>query len=122
VVFTVSGTAPVSGFSGAERRLDAAILAAKRDELVADCEPIQHWTLHDLRRTAATGMAQLNIAPHVVDKILNHVSGTIRGVAAVYNRFKYIEERKAALDAWGRLVESLVRPTASNVVQIAAGR
>jgi hypothetical protein len=50
--------------------------------------------LHDLRRTAATGMARLNIAPHVVDRILNHVSGTICGAAAVYNRHAYTEERK----------------------------
>jgi hypothetical protein len=44
---------------------------------------------------------RLNIAPHVVDCILNHVSGTIRGVAAVYNRHPYLDERKAALEAWG---------------------
>ena len=48
---------------------------------------IPNWTLHDLRRTATTGMARLNFPPHVVDKILNHSSGTIRGVAAIYNRF-----------------------------------
>jgi integrase len=68
------------------------------------------WTLHDLRRTAATRMAKLNVPPHVVDRILNHVSGTIRGVAAVYNRHGYLEERKAALEGWGRHVEDLVRP------------
>jgi hypothetical protein len=78
--------------------------------------------LHDLRRTAATGMARLNIAPHVVDRILNHVSGTIRGVAAVYNRHAYLEERKAALDAWGRYVESLVRPGSANVVPFMTAR
>ncbi len=59
------------------------------------------WTLHDLRRTATTGMARLGIAPHVADKVLNHTAGTIRGVAAVYNRFEYLDERRAALDAWG---------------------
>ena len=119
-VFTVSGAAPVAGFSGAKRRVDAAMLAAKREELGADCEPIPHWTLHDLRRTAATGMAQLNIAPHVVDKVLNHVSGTIRGVAAVYNRFEYLEERRAALEAWGRYVENLVSPAPANVIALTA--
>ena len=67
-------------------------------------------------------MAKLNIAPHVVDKILNHVSRTIRGVAAVYNRHAYLEERKAALEAWGRYVESLVRPGPANVVTLAAAR
>jgi hypothetical protein len=51
---------------------------------------IPHWTLHDLLRTAATGMARLKIPPHVVDKVLNHTSGTIRGVAKVYNRFEYL--------------------------------
>jgi len=76
------------------------------------------WILHDLRRTATTGMARLGIAPHVVDKILNHTAGTIRGVARVYNRFEYLEERRAALEAWGRFVENLVRPAPSNVVML----
>ena len=56
--------------------------------------------------------------PHVVDKVLNHVSGTIRGVAAVYNRFEYLEERRAALEAWGRYVENLVSPVPANVVAL----
>jgi integrase len=87
LMFTVTGTTAVSGFGNAKRRLDAAMLAAKRDEIGPKADAMPHWTLHDLRRTAATGMARLNIAPHVVDKVLNHVSGTIRGVALVYNRF-----------------------------------
>ena len=107
-VFTVTGTAPVSGFSRAKRRLDAAMLATKRDEFGADCEPIPHWTLHDLRRTATTGMAQLNIPPHVVDKVLNHISGTIRGVAAVYNRFEYLDERRQRAGD-SALVDALAR-------------
>ena len=74
--------------------------------------------MHDLRRTAATGMARLNIAPHVVDKVLNHVSGTIRGVAAVYNQFEYLEERRAALEAWSRYVANLVAPAQANVVAL----
>jgi hypothetical protein len=63
-------------------------------------------------------MARLNIAPHVVDRILNHVSGTIRGVAAVYNRHAYLEERRAALEAWGRYVEGLVKPASANIVRL----
>jgi integrase len=117
-VFTVTGATPVSGFSRAKRRLNAAMLAGKRDELGADCEPIPHWTLHDLRRTAATGMARLNFPPHVADKVLNHVSGTIRGVAAVYNRFEYLEERRAALEAWGRYVQDLVSPAPVNAIAL----
>ena len=61
-------------------------------------------------------MARLNIPPHVVDKVLNHVSGTIRGVAAVYNRFEYLEERRAALEAWGHYVSKLVSPVAASQV------
>ena len=63
-------------------------------------------------------MARLNIVPHVVDRILNH--GTIQSVAAVYNRHAYLEERKTALEAWGRYVESLVRP--ANVVPLVTAR
>jgi hypothetical protein len=61
-------------------------------------------------------MARLNFPPHVVDKVLNHVSGTIRGVAAVYNRFEYLDERRAALDAWGKYVGNLVSPAPAKVV------
>ena len=100
-------------------RLKADLEEAGKDPEGAE---IGSWILHDLRRTAATGMARLNIAPHVVDRILNHVSGTIRGVAAVYNRHAYLEERKAALEAWGRYVESLVWPAAPNVIPLSAAR
>jgi hypothetical protein len=63
-------------------------------------------------------MAALGIAPHVVDKILNHSSGKISGVARIYNRYEFLAERKAALDSWGRHVESLIRPAPSNVVEL----
>jgi integrase len=126
-LFTTNGERPVSGFSKAKDRLDmhmVHLLRVKLREAGKDvnAETIDDWILHDLRRTAATGMARLNIAPHVVDRILNHVSGTIRGVAAVYNRHAYLEERKAALEAWGRYVENIVRPAPANVVQLAATR
>jgi integrase len=104
LLFTTNETTPVSGFSKAKDRLDT---------LMGDPP---EWILHDLRRTATSGMARLGIAPHVVDKILNHTAGTIRGVAAVYNRYQFEPERKVALEAWARFVESLVRPSPSNVV------
>jgi integrase len=110
-IFTTTGHRPASGFSKAKGRLDAQMPKG-----------LPAWTLHDLRRTAATRMAKLNVPPHVVDRILNHVSGTIRGVAAVYNRHAYLDERRAALEAWGRHVESLIRPEPANVVPFAAAR
>jgi integrase len=105
---------PVSGFSKAPARLAAAMTEIGEGTIIA------HFTVHDLRRSAATGMAALGIAPHIVDKILNHSGGTIRGPARIYNRHAYLDERKAALEAWARHVESLVRPTPSNVVQLTA--
>ena len=59
------------------------------------------WHLHDLRRTCVSGMAGLGVAPHVADKILNHHSGTISGVAAVYQRHQFMAERKEAIVKWG---------------------
>jgi hypothetical protein len=54
-------------------------------------------------------MAHLGVAPHVADKILNHVSGTISGVAAVYQRHEFLKERRDALERWGAHVEGLLR-------------
>jgi len=104
-VFTTNGKTPVSGFSKAKIRCDE----------IADVKP---WRIHDLRRTAATGLARLRIAPHVVEKILNHSSGTISGVAAIYNKHGYSEEKLAALTAWSRKLETIIRPTKNNVVKI----
>ena len=58
------------------------------------------WSFHDLRRTATTGMARLGVPPHIADAVLNHKSGTIKGVAAVYNRHAYFDERREALEKW----------------------
>ena len=128
-VFTTTGKNPVSGFSRAKEQFDAAMLealrkaAAERGEDVEEVKGTERWTLHDLRRTAASGMAALGIAPHVVEAVLNHKSGVIRGVSAVYNKYSYSTEKKAALEAWSRYVEALVsgRP-ASNVVELATVR
>jgi integrase len=138
-VFPTLGGPAVSGFSWAKIRLDEEMLKTRRRALgqteddgefrkvlgIPDGRAlpveIAHWTLHDLRRTAATGMARLKIPPHVVDKVLNHTSGTIRGVAKVYNKFEYLEERAAALDAWSRFVMSLVNEERqTNVVPLRA--
>ena len=120
-VFSTNGKTPVSGFSRAKERLDASMLATLKEAAAeATLDP---WILHDLRRTATTGMAGLRIPPHVVDRILNHTSGTIRGVARVYNRFEYAEDRKAALEAWGRAVSAIVDHSApSNVVNLVKAR
>ena len=63
--------------------------------------------LHDLRRTMATHMAGMAVPPHIVERILNHTTGTISGVAAIYNRFAYIEEMREALTMWERKIVDL---------------
>ena len=89
----------------------------------AEVEALDRWTFHDLRRTAASGMAGLGIAPHVVEAVLNHKSGTIKGVAAVYNRYSYSPEKRAALEAWARRLDAIVTgASATNVVDLTKAR
>jgi integrase len=114
LVFTTTGETPVSGFSRAKRRLDAEILklqkanAAERGDDPDEVEPIPRWRLHDLRRTGASGMARLGINLPVVEKILNHTSGSFRGVAGVYQRHSFSDEKRKALEAWASFVQSTV--------------
>lgn len=107
--FTTTGSSPVSGFTRAKVRLDRLMAAAANHDVPAgsDRVAVPPFTIHDLRRTAATGMAGLRFPPHVVEAVLNHRSGTRRGVAGVYNRFDYAEEKRQALEAWSCLVTNL---------------
>lgn len=97
VFTTTEGARPISGWSKAKARLDALIAGAAARKEAA---PVAPWTLHDLRRTVASGMARLGIAPHVCEKVLGHEPAAISGVAAVYNRHDYGDEKRRALDAW----------------------
>ena len=66
------------------------------------------WTPHDLRRTVATGMAAIAIQPHVIEAVLNHISGTRAGVAGIYNRYSYANEKRDALERWANHLGSVV--------------
>ena len=100
-----------SGWSKSKAALDARILAARK-MVDAGAKPLSHWTVHDLRRTAATVMAdQLGVLPHIVEAILNHVSGHRAGVAGVYNRARYQAEMRQALERWGAYVSDIVEKT-----------
>jgi integrase len=70
--------------------------------------PLAPWRLHDLRRTVATRMADLGVQPHVIEVVLNHVSGHKAGVAGVYNRSSYDREVLAALTLWGHHVSAII--------------
>jgi integrase len=69
---------------------------------------MEPWTLHDLRRTMATGMGELGVQPHIIEAAINHQSGHKAGVAGTYNRANYHAERKVALDKWAAHVMALV--------------
>lgn len=104
-------------------RLSAQMVEQKREATGDRTADVAPWVLHDLRRTAATVMVEeLKVASQVVDKILNH-STVISGIAAVYNRAAFLDERKAALEALGRYIARLVTPGgAGNVVPLVAAR
>jgi integrase len=74
----------------------------------ARLDRIAPWTLHDLRRTFSSNLAAIGIAPHITERLLNHVSGKISGIAAIYNRHSYMDEMRAAIDAWEAKLASLV--------------
>jgi integrase len=104
----VFGSADTAGFDGwgyAKRTLDARI-----------AKPLAHWTIHDLRRTVATRMAELGVQPHTVEAVLNHVSGHKGGIAGVYNRATYDKEKREALNLWAEHVMVLVEGRAATVV------
>jgi integrase len=72
---------------------------------------IKDWTLHDIRRTFATRLAEMGIQPHVIERLLNHASGQISGVSAIYNRASYLSEMREAVEKWeGRLAKLLASP------------
>lgn len=101
LVFTTTGTSPISGFGRLKERLDAALPDA------------EDWRFHDLRRTMATNMAMMRIQPHIIEAVLNHKTGIVSGVAATYNRHAYFDEKREALVQWSDRIVSLVSKDAA---------
>jgi integrase len=102
-----SGAGGFSGWGKCQERVNQAIAARG--------QPLPHWVIHDLRRTTATGMANLGEMPHVIEAVLNHVSGQRAGVAGIYNRALYKTEKAQALAKWATHVLALVKGQKSNV-------
>jgi hypothetical protein len=116
-IFSTNGRTAVSGFGKAKARID--------QRLASEGLESNAWTLHDLRRTMVTVMnEELRIAPHVVEAVVNHVSGSAkRGVAGVYNKALYIDERRMALNGWASWLAELGGQThkPDNVIALAGG-
>ena len=118
LVFSTTGNTSVSGYSRAKNRLDKAIdaLAEKQDAL-----PPPPWRVHDLRRTLATGLQRLGVRFEVTEAVLNHVSGSKSGVAGIYQRHDWAQEKAVALEAWAGHVELLLTGAdKANVVHLGA--
>ena len=115
-VFTTNGRTGPSGFSRAKDRLDAEMLRLARAE-----DPktvIEPWVFHDLRRTMASGMAKVGVRLEVIEKCLNHISGSFGGIVGIYQRHNFAAEKRAAFDSWDRHVESVVTKRPGNVVPL----
>lgn len=93
-------TRPVSGYSKWKAKLD-------------EVSGIRDWTLHDLRRTVATEMAFLGVATQTIELILNHSSRELSGVAGIYNRYQYLDERRKALDQWAQRLGAMIEAQGS---------
>ena len=105
-IFSTTGRTPVSGWNKMKRQLEAAM---------GNPPP---WVLHDLRRTAVTGMVELGIRPDVVELCVNHISGHRGGVAGIYNRADMLPERRAAMLRWSQHVHGLVGGKPANVTRL----
>jgi integrase len=104
------GTSGFSGWSKAKRELDERILAARK--AAGKAEPMQGWRLHDLRRTLSTVMHdEIGIMPHVVEAVLGHIDGHRRGVAGVYNRAAYTNQKAEALAQWADHLSAIIAGT-----------
>jgi integrase len=94
---------------------------ALNDRIVAaEGKPLAHWTLHDLRRSAATHMAEIGVQPHIIEAILNHQSGHKAGIAGVYNRASYDREIAAALQLWAEHLSALVEGRKRKILPLRA--
>jgi integrase len=111
VFSTTGGAKPFSGFSKAKLELDKAIAKIRERE---GRPPMENWTLHDERRTARTLLARAGVRDDIAERCLGHV---IKGVEKVYNRYAYLDEKRAAFEALAQLVDRILR-SSSNVIEL----
>lgn len=102
-VFSFDGKKPIAAWSRAKDRID-------------ELAPLPAWVIHDIRRSVATGLQKLKVPLTVTEAVLGHVAGSRAGIVAVYQKHDYLEEKLAALEAWGAHVTALVEGRAPGVV------
>jgi len=113
-VFTTTGNTPISGWSHAKETIDLIMVARAQNEARnrgedADNVIIKPWRIHDLRRTAATGMERLGVKQQVVEALLGHIAGSKAGITGVYQQYEYEQEKRDAVEKWAKHIDALVR-------------
>ena len=106
-MFSANGTTIATGFGHAKIALDKAMPHEAKKER-GRAVKIEKWVLHDLRRSFASGLQHIGVAPAVIERALNHSSGTFSGISRVYQRDPLIEDVRAALSAWSRYLQLVI--------------
>jgi hypothetical protein len=101
---------PFAGWSKAKAALDKAVVDARAKAAAGGTNPtpISPWSIHDLRRTVATGLQRLGVRLEVTEAVLNHISGSRGGIAGIYQCHDWADEKRAALEAWAAHVIAVV--------------
>jgi integrase len=113
--------APVIGdyvFSAGSGNYRLGSMSHSKDKFDAIMRPKTPWTLHDIRRTVATGLQRLGVRLEVTESVLNHKSGSFRGIVSVYQKHQYGAEKRDALGRWADYVEALVSGRKARVVAL----
>jgi integrase len=114
------GKGPFAGWSNAKEALDSRLLEARMKVHGEKAKTVPDWRLHDLRRSVATHMGDNGVQPHVIEAVLNHISGHKGGVAGIYNRATYAAEKRTALIMWADHLRLIVDGGSRTVVPLRA--
>jgi integrase len=114
--FTCRGNKPINNFGYAKALLDTAIVAVAATNGEDSPAP---WTIHDLRRTAATALGKLGVTRFIQKRVLNHADNDVTGI---YDRYEYLAEKRGALEKWAGYLETLTAPAGGKVVPLPVKR
>jgi integrase len=107
------GRVPVNGWTFLKQKLDKAI-----ERRLGRAVP--HWTLHDIRRSAVSRMAELEVPIHVCERLIGHKSWSFAGIVSTYNRYSYSKECREAVEKLAAHVRGIIEPAAETVRDLAA--
>jgi integrase len=113
-VFTTNGDTPISGFSKWKARFDAE-MAVELHKQNPEAE-LQHWVVHDLRRSARSLMSRAGVSPDHAERALGHLIGGVRGT---YDRYEFKAEKTKAFEALADQIDRILNPQ-SNVLSLPA--